>query len=366
MVQVIRNNSHQRSVGHLLDDREGNVSVRYDSRIENGYRYYQSLIPLDIEAEEVRNLEAWINNNQYSKLVFAQLIDVLQRSADLNDFIDVSKGDFDNLALVIESAVVAGLISVNKGKGSTINTSGLVCNDSSVKDCIFNKSIVPKNIFNQFPCNEESRVRRVVLFKQRYPFAEHLKFGIIGDDDLLSIEFKNDAWAWPVVIETDESIVRVINDNHERVKIYSQDIRDFSKLPAANLQTFITDPPYTLHGALSFIYAGLAMLAKSPDEKEFYVIMNETMIGRSLLKLQNILSLSGVYLIHVTENFSQYSIPEHFAERRRADIFMNKMSLSPETLTKSSSSNLYIFKTTNPNLKELEGFINLKAIYEHY
>jgi predicted methyltransferase len=220
---------------------------------------------------------------------------------------------------------------------------------------------------NQFPCDENSRNKRALFLKSRYPFVEYLKFAIIGEDDFLSTEFVNDYWAWPVIIEKDKRILNIIKKISPRFKIIEDDVCNFphlKKLP--EVQTFITDPPYTLDGSLAFVYAGLKMLKKGLDVKEFYVILNPTIMSKHFFTVQKVLSESDVYLTETISNFSQYKLPNNFQEKKRAIKFLKKIGLNNNSLMYSSSSNMYIFRTISPNLIKLRKQINFKKIYQHY
>jgi len=96
------------------------------------------------------------------------------------------------------------------------------------------------------------------------------------------------------------------------------------------------------------------------------VILNETMIGGDMLEIQKILPRCNVYLSEVHKNFNFYSLPENYTERDRANEFLLKNNIKLGILSRSSSSNLYVFKTSNPNLDKLKGCIDYSKIYTHY
>lgn len=220
---------------------------------------------------------------------------------------------------------------------------------------------------NQFPCDIPSRERRKNFLKERYPFAEYLRFGIIGDDDLISLTFIKDYWAWPIILEKDQRITKIIRDASSRFKVYDIDICNTMKIKTLpRVQTFMTDPPYTFHGALAFITAGLHMLTLDNSIKEFYVIINPMMIGRHLEKIQRILINADIYLTDVLENFSQYELPRDFMEKKRADNFLSSVKVNPNAVHYSSSSSLYVFKTRMPNIQKIEQGIDHNQLYNHY
>jgi predicted methyltransferase len=291
----------------------------------------------------------------------------LQNSINLNDFICNSCADFDNLAHIVDISIDSGFIKLDKCANITscFNFQYTVSYSNSVKK---RTELIPKSSLNQFPCDEESRCRRYDFIKERYPYVEYLKFAIIGDDDFLSLKFINDYWAWPVVIETDDRIVKLLKSASDRIEVYNLDVTDVTSLKKnlSEVQTFITDPPYTLNGALVFIFCGLNMLVKNNDVKEFYVILNSNMMGKNLFRLQKILINADILLIDIINNFSQYDLPANYAERRRTEIFSNKHGVDKGILKKSSSSNMYIFSTIKPDLKKIKRILNFNNIYNHY
>ncbi|MCX6730064.1 MAG: bis-aminopropyl spermidine synthase family protein [Candidatus Portnoybacteria bacterium] len=307
-------------------------SLHYDYRIEKSYEDYLKLLPLDLLTSSKIKIDYWKEHYQYSKIDFARLILVLQNSNNIDDFVKNSFADFDNLASIVVVSINNGIVSIdNNGKIKKLFNFSFTLPYSSrvLKQKI---SIEPNKKLNQFPCDERSRDKRYKLLKNRYPFAEYLRFAIIGDDDLLSLKFINDYWAFPVVIEKDKRIINLIKDIKNHFKIFNIDIRFIEKekiIPT--VQTFITDPPYTLNGALAFIHAGLSMLDNSFEEKEFYVILNPL-----------------------------------YDERKRADKFLKTHKIKNDSLVYSSSSNLYIFSVVKPDLVGIKKSIDFNKLYNHY
>ncbi len=341
-------------------------SLHYDYRVEEAYLQYQLSVPLDIDKNEIRKIKIWKDKNQFTKQAFSRVIFKLQHSYNLDTFIQTSGADFDNLAAVIKAAMNYGFVSIDRKTNSIQKIFNFHFTQPYEQERATIPTIVPKKQFNQFPCDHQSRLRRVKFLKERYPFAEYLRFGIIGDDDLLSLEFKNEYWAWPIVIEKDKTLVKAIREHDPRVQILQEDVRSFKNKNNIIVQTFIADPPYTLYGVLSFIYAGLLMLPEDWEEREFYVIINEAMIGKSLLTIQQVLAKADIYLSEIKENFSQYKMPKNFKERKRANFFLKNIKLRADSVAYSSSSHLYIFKTNNPKHEIIRAFIQPDLIYEHY
>jgi predicted methyltransferase len=341
-------------------------SLHFDQRVERVIKKYVEILPINLNRASLKNQSYWRNNNLPSRLKIAQLIYVLYHSLDINDFIKKSSADFDNLAELVRLSCEEGIVKIDRNGSIKPQFEFIFTTPRSCKE--HNKPVFnPKEAFNQFPCDEFSRARRYKFIKERYPYAEYLKFGIIGDDDYISLKFVNDYWAWPVIIEKDKRIIDTIGRASDRFEIVNMDVAEVSnvkKLP--EVQTFITDPPYTLHGALSFIYCGLKMLVRNNQSKEFYVILNPTMMGKNLQRLQEHLIQSGIFITEVIPNFSQYDLPKNYQELKRAKKFLNEQGVSENCLTRSSSSNLYIFSTATPDLNRIKSFINYKKIYNHY
>jgi len=340
-------------------------TLHYDPRIEEAYAEYVKLAPLDLQSHAGQKINFWESKNRYSKIMFSQLVHCLQRARNLDEFVTMSRADFDNLAPVIQVAI-KDCVSISKtgkirSKFEFKFTQPFLVKDSS------RTFTHPSSAYNQFPCDEESKDRRFDLLKKRYPYCEYLKFAVIGDDDFVSTKFANDYWAWPVIIEKDKRIVREIRRLADRFDVIEKDILDLLKTdPPQSVQTFMTDPPYTLHGALAFICCGLKLLEHSTDEKEFYVVLNQTMMGKNVDTLLKILGSSGVTLKETVSNFSQYKLPRNYKERTRANAFLKSMHVNPKALKYSSSSNLYIFSTSKPDVSKILAFIDSSKIYDHY
>jgi glycosyltransferase involved in cell wall biosynthesis len=339
--------------------------LHYDYIIQNCYKYYEKLIPLDIKNNK-KDYSCWKKFNQYSIQEFSRIIDILINSDCLDNFIKNSSGDFDNLSIVIKSAIKFKLIKINK-IGRIKKLYGFNFTKPYLLTNYEIKNFIPNHKLNQFPCNEASRKKRFEFIKSRYPFAEYLKFAIIGDDDFVSSEFANDYWAWPVIIEKDKRIINQIKKINKRFEVIEIDIAKPEKIHGLPMvQTFITDPPYTLNGSLAFIYLGLKMLEKNRGKKEFYVIVNETIIGSHFYKIEKILSESKVYIKEIIKNFSQYELPKNFIETKRAKKFLLSQGINKNSIVLSSSSSLYIFETINPNVSKIKKSINFNKLYQHY
>lgn len=341
-------------------------TLHYDGRIEKAFQKYQNRWPLNLQHASTEVQQSWTTHNRLSHIEFAQALDRLQKSDNVDHFVKNSSGDFDSLAAFIDIAKKDKIITVrNNGK---INRSfKFRFAVAPPRSTLCTPDFKPTSALNQFPCDEASRVRRKRLLKSRYPFAEYLRFALIGDDDLISLKFTNDYWAWPVVLEKDKKITDLIRETSSRFSVHEIDVIDTAQIDTLpKVQTFITDPPYALHGSLAFINAGLRMLNFDSTTKEFYVILNPMMLGKHMSTIQKVLSAAGVYLDSTISNFSHYPFPPHFDEKRRADSFLSGIKLSQSGVRYSSSSNLYIFKTAVPVIHKIEHYIDYSRLYTHY
>lgn len=342
--------------------------LHYDYRIEDAYDMYLTKLPLNLADKRDRKFrESWASTYRFDIREFARQISRLANSESLDSFVKRSRGDFDSLAIVIEVANSMRIISIlPNGRIQRLVdfrfTKGL--SENSVLPEMF----VPNQAYNQFPCDYESVQNRVNFLKRHYPYAEYLRLGIVGDDDLLSCQLVDELWVDAVVVEKDKKVLRSIRDiTGERHDIVEHDVANLVR-PATKhaVETFITDPPYTLHGALAFLYTGLSMMAEN-SEGDFFVVLNKAMMGKNLYKLQGALTKVGITLTGVEEGFSDYKLPLHFQEKKRADKFLKSIGVDDNALSYSSSSDLYIFhKPAIFDSSILKEAIDVTKIYEHY
>ncbi len=341
-------------------------TIHFDETILDSYSIYKDKLPLDINSEDRLRVEFWKENYQYNIVEFARKLDLLMESKDVNEFVKQSQADFDNSAAILSIASEKSLVKFSN-EGHILRL--FKHNRASItEDYNDEKSIIPKSEINQFPCDYESRKRRVDFIKKRYPFVDFLRMGFIGDDDLVSVALSNEKWIWPVIIEKDVDLTNLIKTKNPRAVVYDMDVRDMEKMKNIvehKISTFLVDPPYTLNGALAFIISGL-VITDFKEEREIYVILNSTMMGKSINKLFSILSAANINITEVYPNFSAYKLPENFSERERADKFMKSLNVIENKLQYSSSSNLYVLKTKNPDISYLNQMVDWGKMYEHY
>ncbi|MFA7717775.1 MAG: bis-aminopropyl spermidine synthase family protein [Candidatus Absconditabacterales bacterium] len=326
-----------------------------DYRVIEGYNHYQKIM------KKQKKLPRSVT---YGIQDYCILLNKLLHNISLNDFVRSSDADFDNMIPVIQSFVESQLIFISKsGK-----IKDLLCFKTFPDNNIqIDNNIIPKSIFNQFPCDAQSRENRLSLIRERYPLTDHINIALLGDDDLVSILLGNENRIHVDVVEVDTQITKIISDvNLPNIRVFNEDLRKKGKITGISAKTFFIDPPYTKNGILLFIYKGLQLLTfNSHDIQEFYVIMNQSMTKNFIDKIQLILSASGVRIHEVRSGFSNYHLPKSYAEYTRAMKFLDYYTIPQENLTYSSSSSLYIFRTSNPNLDLLWENINIDMIYNH-
>lgn len=326
-----------------------------DYRVIDGYKTYQKIM------KKQRKLPRSIN---YGMQDYCLLLDKILHTTSLNDYVKSSDADFDNLIPVIESFIDSQLISIQKSwKIDDLLHFKTFPNNNIQSD----NHIIPKSKFNQFPCDQQSRENRLNLIKERYPLTDHLNIALLWDDDLVSILLWNENRIHVDVVEVDTQITKVIlNTGLQNIKVFNEDLRKKERVVGISAKTFLIDPPYTKNWILLFIYKWLQLLNfKNQDVQEFYVIMNQSMTKNFIDKVQSILSTSWIRIHEIRPWFSNYHLPKTYAEHTRAMKFLDNHTIPQKTLTYSSSSSLYIFRTNNPNLDLLWENINIDMIYDH-
>ena len=338
--------------------------MKYLPAVEDSYRDYLLEVPLDLQNSTDEKVKVWSNVIRYSLQDYARVLAILATSKSLDDFVVHSGGDFDNLAPVIKIAVSKMFVSITED-GKIINHIDISSYDKYADNT--NDSLLPNAAYNQFPCDSASSHYRSWYILERYPYIQDLRIGFIGDDDFISTRMANHPAVDAIVVEKDERIIATINSRKQqgmRILVTNHDVCDV--IQDADIDTFVTDPPYTFDGALAFIVCGLSMMG-SQSGKEFYIILNPTMMGKRWHKLTATLARYGIIITGVEKNVSNYRLPDNFGERERADKFLQSLNIKPSALKYSSNSTMYTFLATqNVDIDDLRSVINYDTIYEHY
>lgn len=335
-----------------------------DYRVENAYQQYLNSAPADIKQKDKKSLLIWHKKHQLNRIDYCLMLYRLLSAGTIENFVTLSHADFDNLIPFLKSLTDAGLILINKDGSIRKRFIFKTFPNHEIRKTT-SRSFQLKQKLNQFPCNALSRKRRYAFIRSRYPFTDYLKFALIGDDDLLAFDIGRLAWIELSVLEKDIDLIREIRKALPSVNAVQTDFCLRQKTSLA-VQSFLTDPPYTLNGALLFILRGLEQMDISPGVKEFYVVLNRHMMGRNFDKLCQILADCAIILFETVGNFSQYPLPNEYPEKQRAETFLNLIGINSSILKTSSSSDLFIFRTFKPNLDKLSRQIDFKKIYTHY
>lgn len=337
--------------------------MQYTPIIQKAYNDYSKQVPLDLGSSSKVHRDVWREVIQFSLPEYARKVATLARSSSLDEFVIHSGGDFDNLAPVIRTAINNSLLTISSGGKIIPAQTPSMIEEFSVDEDI----ISPYAKYNQFPCDGESSNFRARFILDRYPYRKTIHIGLIGDDDFISLRLMKDTATKISVVEKDIRIIEEIRkheDSRQSIDVYELDIRDTA--PVVELDTFVTDPPYTFDGSLAFIGCGLSMMGPTRG-KEFYVILNPTMIGRRWSRLIEVLAAQGIVLIGAKESVSNYRLPDNFDERRRADVFLRSINVQSSALNYSSNSTMFTFLCTDDvDVDKIRAVIDNENIYEHY
>lgn len=332
--------------------------VEVNPKVSELYIKYLKKLPLDLKEENRNSIDiaGWKSNVQLSILDFCRILKVL---LDNNNLRNITRSgidlDFDNIEPIISVLIEENMMKFVKPNIYKIE--GLKKSSIISTHFNFSKIINPDEKFNQFPCSKESVLKRVKALVEDFPFVRSMNVGLFGDDDLVSIEIARRTNFKPIVFEIDEKIIKKIKTVSERenlnIKIIQKDFRGIN-LSKYKLDTFITDPPYTVGGILSFLYHGLKSLN---TRDRFYLIANQMFLGyKGMPEVFETLVKSGIYPIKICPAYNEYPLPKNY--RELGDIrkkFEDK--INPNKIF-SSSSSLFVFKVS----KEIKYEILLKKI----
>ncbi len=336
--------------------------------VKRMYVKYLKMLPLDLTKEKNNSLDAegWKNNVQLSIFDFCRVLGILVDNNNLKDLTHSGMDlDFDNIAPIIFLLAKEEIMKFNKP--NHYNIKNLRKNKIEKKPSKISIIKKPNGEFNQFPCSKNSVLKRVETLVEDFPFANSLNVGLFGDDDLVSIEIARKTNFTPIVFEIDQKIINRIKFISKKEKLNIKLIKkDFRKvnLKDYKLDTFITDPPYTVGGVLTFLYHGINSL-KIKDR--FYLVANQMFLGyKGFYEIMKILVNSGTYPIKIINAYNEYPLPRNY--RESFDIKNNfKGNINPNKIN-SSSSSLFVFRISDKikTDKILEFIKKEKDIYDRY
>jgi hypothetical protein len=165
--------------------------------------------------------------------------------------------------------------------------------------------------FDQVPRDPATRRHRAQLLCREFPYVRHLRIGLLGDDDLLSLELAATGAFHPVVYEIDPRVTDLIRSEASRrgldVTVVPTDLRVFGEAPA-ELHTFVANPPYTVHGLLVAAYQGLRRMV-ADSSRRFYLFAGQMMLRGRMGVVQRALTGAGVYVSRLEQGASEYTPP---------------------------------------------------------
>lgn len=170
---------------------------------------------------------------------------------------------------------------------------------------------------DQSKCTMETSFKRAALCLQNHSLIGK-KILCVGDDDLVSIAlgfllkklFPNRSLKNTItVIDIDDRFIDTILEISRRenlpVTCYRADLRNNLPEPlVGQFDCFITDPPYTLPGAVLFLSRGLMGLKKQIGLSVFFSFAHKPPVF--MLELQKALTQMGLALHEIIPKFNQY------------------------------------------------------------
>lgn len=339
-----------------------------DTKVVRLYTKYLNKLPLDLAntITDSKDIKGWKHNVQLSIFDFCRLLKIIRDNNDLKElthcYFDL---DFDNIEPIISLLIEENIMTFNEINQYSIK--GLDYNKSNIVNEKIDTLNNPKSTFNQFPCAKESVINRVNTLLNDFPFVTSMKVGLMGDDDLLSIEIARRTKFQPIVFELDSSVIckikKIAKEENLNIKIIKKDLTKTQKTKE-ELDTFITDPPYTVAGVLTFIYHGIGSLV---IKDRFYVIANQMLLGYSgLYEIYRYLIEAGIYPIKILNSYNEYPFPRNY--RESIDVRNKYMDKIDPNLIVSSCSSLFVFRINEEcNTKNMLKIINSENnIYDRY
>lgn len=331
--------------------------------VGKAYTDYLERIPLQIDSADGDRISHWRKCEQLTEAGFARLVANLAGTAHLDNLSTRCDLDFDNLAPVLAALTNRGLLMISPDGALTWNTALLPI----AAPPVHNLYGTPSPAWNQFPCDPRSRDVRVRLIARDHAFRSFVRIGIIGDDDLLAPALAAEKGLHPIVLEGDAAVLdhvhRLASQQGITVETHQVDLRDpdVDLRTVAPVSTFITDPPYSYDGVLTFVYQGLRLLQRMEDNR-FYLVVNTMMLGRELHRIEHALIVCGATLLEVLPAANQYPFPKGYSEERRMQACLDEIAGGARTVF-SSSSSFFIWTAPDPDLQRLRSLFDPSKIY---
>ncbi|MEW6425135.1 MAG: bis-aminopropyl spermidine synthase family protein [Bacillota bacterium] len=185
--------------------------------------------------------------------------------------------------------------------------------------------------YDQGYVTPETTVARVALLAAKGDI-QGKEIIILGDDDLVSVAAALSGLPRRVVVlEIDPRLIhfiRTLADTHNlAIKVYRQDIR--RRLPAElcrQFDTFLTDPPETVHALELFLTRGLAALKGPCCAGYFGLTYAESSLAEWLTIQQILAAKLKVVVTDIIHNFNEYVNWDYLLENTRKDLSFVQVS----------------------------------------
>jgi hypothetical protein len=341
--------------------------MEFDKEIVRLYNLYLKKIPLDLIGKHDSEIGGWKNNVQLSLFDFSRIISIIHRCNNLRGITQSGYDlDFDNLEPIFSLLICEGSIAFTENNSYEIINLPAPNKMRKIKEDSFIDN--PDDKLNQFPCSIGSRILRVKKIVNDFPYTTSMRIGLMGDDDLVSLEIARRTNFTPIVFELDKKIIEKITQVNKGeclgIEIIEKDFRDLSP-NTCQVDTFFADPPYTVGGVLTFLYAGLKLLS---SKDRVYLIANQMFLGkRGMPEIFKSLSDAGIFPVEISNAFNEYPLPSNYRESQDLSNKLKTLGNIDVSKLMSSSSSLFVLMTNDLNLKSLKNKISkMENIYDRY
>jgi len=341
--------------------------MEFNKEIIRLYNLYLKKTPLDIIGENDSEIRGWKNNVQLNIFDFSRVISIIYKCNNLRDITQSRYDlDFDNLEPIFSLLIEENSITFTKDNSYKIINLPSPNKMKEIKEDSFIDN--PDNKLNQFPCSIDSRILRVKKIIDDFPYAISMRVGLMGDDDLVSLEIARRTNFIPVVFELDKKIIDKIayvnKEEYLNIEIIEKDFRGLSP-STCQIDTFFADPPYTVGGVLTFLHTGLKLLS---SKDRVYLIANQMFLGRiGMPEIFKSLSSAGIFPIEILNAFNEYPLPDNYRESKDLSNKLKTLGNIDVSKLMSSSSSIFVLMTNDLNLESLKNKIsNMKNIYDRY
>ncbi len=170
----------------------------------------------------------------------------------------------------------------------------------------------PKHDFDQAYVTPETTVARIALMHSRGDI-ENKEVFVLGDDDLTSVALMLSGLPKRIaVLDIDERLVRFIEKTadelgYENIEMFAFDLREpLPEYALHKFDTFITDPPETVHAIRAFVGRGIATLKGPGCAGYFGITRRESSLDKWREIQRLLLNEFGVVVTDIIRNFNEY------------------------------------------------------------